>query len=365
VASKPWVKVWERWWTSRSHADLSLETLAVGLRVMSLTAAAPDQEGTARFCLRPDGKPLSGAALARECRIPGRRLRAAIDELVAVGTLIRREGGAIGFANWDEYQLSPAKRDHQRHGTPRGREYVYFAQAGGPEGLLKIGFSKNPWARVSDMQTSNAERIELLATERGTLDDERALHERFAADRVNGEWFAPSQEIMGYVAGIRSSKTATDPTTNPPTKEDRGQRTEHPSGMSPCSPPRPKRTKPPPSSDSIEIAQYLYDAICEHTPDFSDGMSPARLEHKLTSWARDIDVGLRNDGMTVDGCRQAIDAAHRNSDPFWRPNVLSGTKLRRHYQALRVRKNGRAPDHDEIPFNELRREMDERWPTTK
>lgn len=101
------MKVWETWWTSRSHVDLDMATLGIGLRIMSLTAAAPEQDGETRYCLRADGAPLSLTALARECRCTVGKLSKAIGSLVAVGTMVCRDDGAIGFAQWDEYQLSP------------------------------------------------------------------------------------------------------------------------------------------------------------------------------------------------------------------------------------------------------------------
>lgn len=104
-------------------------------------------------------------------------------------------------------------------------------------------------------------------------------------------------------------------------------------------PPKAKPDKAPieASPDAIGAAQYLYDAIRTHRPDFKDGLSPAALEKKLMGWAKNIDVGMRRDGMTVDGCKEAVDAAHRSLKDFWRPNVLGGNKLRKHYEALRTK----------------------------
>ena len=48
-------------------------------------------------------------------------------------------------------------------------------------------------------------------------------------------------------------------------------------------------------------------------------------------------MGIRNDGMTIDGCKAAIDAAHRSEDTFWHSNLLSGAKLRKHYEKLRIK----------------------------
>lgn len=110
------------------------------------------------------------------------------------------------------------------------------------------------------------------------------------------------------------------------------------------------RSKPPPTPEAIEIAQRLYDAIRSHKPDFCDGMKPAKLEAKLTGWAQDIDVGLRNDGMTPAGCAAVIAYAHCSDDHFWRSNLLSGKKLRKHYQTLSIKaQKARAPTSNAPP----------------
>lgn len=124
-SSRPWVKVWDSWWTSRSHANLDRDTLGIGLRILSLTGAAPEQEGDTRYCLDPAGEPMSRRAMARECRCGVRLLTAAIGRLVGAGTLVEREDGAVGFPKWDEYQLSPSalrmrrKRHADRHSDAR------------------------------------------------------------------------------------------------------------------------------------------------------------------------------------------------------------------------------------------------------
>lgn len=105
---------------------------------------------------------------------------------------------------------------------------------------------------------------------------------------------------------------------------------------------KPKSTPRPPPREALELAQFLYDAIRSHSPQFMADAKPASIATKLTGWARDIDRGLRLDGMTAQGARDAIDAAHRSDDTFWRGNLLSGAKLRKHYEALRIKK-GNAP----------------------
>lgn len=77
--------------------------------------------------------------------------------------------------------------------------YVYFIEAE-ESGLIKIGRAANPIRRLAAMQTGSAEPLRLARTIR-TDDDkhlERELHRRFAADRVRGEWFDPSDDLLKF-----------------------------------------------------------------------------------------------------------------------------------------------------------------------
>ena len=107
--------------------------------------------------------------------------------------------------------------------------------------------------------------------------------------------------------------------------------------------PRPKMGRPKidPKPEAIEAAQYLYDAIKSHSPGFLGSMQPAAIERKLHGWAKDIDRAMRLDGLTADKAKIVIDEAHRSPDPFWRSNLLSGAKLRKHAESLLIRAQGR------------------------
>lgn len=54
---------------------------------------------------------------------------------------------------------------------------------------VKIGVATDPKARLAQLQTGNPEKLELLATCHGGEPFERKLHTRYAASRVQGEWF--------------------------------------------------------------------------------------------------------------------------------------------------------------------------------
>ena len=76
--------------------------------------------------------------------------------------------------------------------------YVYLLQAGP---YYKIGASTNVKRRIRQLATLPPFNLHLLCTLH--TDDmyglEQGLHERFAAKRVNGEWFELDQEDVGYI----------------------------------------------------------------------------------------------------------------------------------------------------------------------
>lgn len=56
---------------------------------------------------------------------------------------------------------------------------------------MKIGYSANPGKRIRELQTGNSRRLALMGWIK--CDDqsiERTLHERYKANRLQGEWFA-------------------------------------------------------------------------------------------------------------------------------------------------------------------------------
>ena len=76
---------------------------------------------------------------------------------------------------------------------------VYFIQRG-LNGPIKIGFTtKNPLERVRALQTGSPERLYLLFAKAGTEHDERALHQQFGHDRLMGEWFDLSDDLVGVI----------------------------------------------------------------------------------------------------------------------------------------------------------------------
>lgn len=65
---------------------------------------------------------------------------------------------------------------------------------------MKIGRSRNPGARLCELQTGNARYLRIAATYELTHDEaceaERKLHEELADHSMNGEWFLLSERFM-------------------------------------------------------------------------------------------------------------------------------------------------------------------------
>jgi predicted amidophosphoribosyltransferase len=77
---------------------------------------------------------------------------------------------------------------------------VYFIQAS--NGPIKIGYTRQLYLvrRVADLQVGNPFLLRLIAVIDGaTLTDETTIHNQFRKDRLCGEWFSPSTELLEYI----------------------------------------------------------------------------------------------------------------------------------------------------------------------
>lgn len=66
-------------------------------------------------------------------------------------------------------------------------------------GLVKIGRSVNPRARLRDLQVGSPVELKLLKTIRGGRASEIWLHLRFEAQHVRGEWFRPEGPLGEWI----------------------------------------------------------------------------------------------------------------------------------------------------------------------
>lgn len=75
---------------------------------------------------------------------------------------------------------------------------VYFIQAGS-DGPVKIGFAADVRRRFVKMRTDSPEPLAIIGVEpEGDRAREQELHRLYDADRLQGEWFAPSQNLLRH-----------------------------------------------------------------------------------------------------------------------------------------------------------------------
>ena len=76
---------------------------------------------------------------------------------------------------------------------------VYFIQAanGGP---IKIGKATNPISRMRELQTSFYEQFRIVGIIKLDYTIEADIHEEFSEFRLRGEWFAPCQKLLSFIA---------------------------------------------------------------------------------------------------------------------------------------------------------------------
>lgn len=99
-----------------------------------------------------------------------------------------------------QQQAQPGYWDAVERGRSGGQVYFILNESAG---MVKIGFSRNPEKRLTELRTGSAGEIKLLATIEGSLAIERQLHKRFEMHRRNGEWFIYSDEIRSYINALK------------------------------------------------------------------------------------------------------------------------------------------------------------------
>jgi len=82
--------------------------------------------------------------------------------------------------------------------------YVYVIQAG-EYGPVKIGFTANPFARLSELQTGNPFPLRVVAAEfigdrRSASELESIIHNKLSEFRLKGEWFAFNEQVREFVS---------------------------------------------------------------------------------------------------------------------------------------------------------------------
>jgi len=77
-----------------------------------------------------------------------------------------------------------------------GDVYVYAIKES-ETGRIKLGISRDPHARLKQMQTGNSQVLEMVAYRKASnrFKDESAIHSKNAQHHIRGEWFAESATL--------------------------------------------------------------------------------------------------------------------------------------------------------------------------
>jgi hypothetical protein len=92
--------------------------------------------------------------------------------------------------------------DPNDHRNPATSRQVYFVSDGGY--AIKIGVGTNPESRLAGMQTGNAKKLKIVGLMRGSFELEGAIHRRFEASHIRGEWFKDTPELRAFIAKHRT-----------------------------------------------------------------------------------------------------------------------------------------------------------------
>lgn len=92
--------------------------------------------------------------------------------------------------------------------------WVYFIECSATR-RIKIGWAIDAENRLTALQTGAPSKLQLLSKVRGTKSDEREMHQQFAATRIIGEWFEPTQELLEFISQATDRPEAPARTLSP------------------------------------------------------------------------------------------------------------------------------------------------------
>lgn len=76
---------------------------------------------------------------------------------------------------------------------------IYYILSG-ETGRIKIGFTNSdPNKRLKALQTGSPTKLGIIAWHPGTMETEQRLHQQFHADRLHGEWFDFSDDLIVHL----------------------------------------------------------------------------------------------------------------------------------------------------------------------
>jgi len=119
---------------------------------------------------------------------------------------------AFGYAlvhsrAFDKHVREHGWKDHRKQLLADIRRSVVYYVQRSSDGLIKIGFTTNLTNRLRTLVREFGPLV-VLGHHQGHRGIERSMHKRFAADRVEGEWFTPSDALLAHVTETQKRMAA-------------------------------------------------------------------------------------------------------------------------------------------------------------
>lgn len=209
---KAWCKLYESWFTSRSHASIPTPDLGIGARLLLIANGEPLDQGVGVLA-HPDGSPMSVEDLAFVCKIEVRRMSHVLQHFLRAGTIQRYPSGVYGFPNMERWQSTPSAKRMRRHRQRKAYDETSHNEA--KSGVTVTHDVTSPGPSPNESQI-DLEEVILQATDKVTR----------VSESGNGY---KTRHSDGYSDGHSNAHVT-----------DRGQRTEikiRPSDSSPPVPP--------------------------------------------------------------------------------------------------------------------------------
>lgn len=132
-------------------------------------------------------------------RITSSEGKDAFEQLVSAGILSKDKEENYSIKNWEKRQFCESKKQNEEQ---------YFVYLAGDEDLteIKIGHSKNPWARIANLQTGTTKRIKVVATIKTNGSGDRWLADYFGSNKISGEWFAPDVKLITLIKALNNKE---------------------------------------------------------------------------------------------------------------------------------------------------------------
>jgi hypothetical protein len=138
--------------------------------------------------------------------------------------------------------------------------------------------------------------------------------------------YATYQNTLAYGSRTESrNEDATYPAATPHDTESLNQENQE---SITYSPPKPKK---PVSPEACRLSEKLAGMILNNFPN-NRTVNNGKRDGSIQKWAVDIDKLIRIDGQTPEEVEQVIEWCQ--SDSFWKPNILSGSTLRKQWDKL-------------------------------